>query len=159
MSIAKFYPEGTIISSGISKHMGAGGWRLGYFVFPRELQWLLKPMVCVATETFSGISIVYIHPKAVSAPVQYATISAFQSDPALDKYLANSRKILKTLSKKVVDILLDAGIKIHYPEGGFYVFPSFAPFHKELARQGLHTDIDLAKRILSDTGVAMLPGR
>ena len=29
ISIAKYYPEGTIISSGLSKWCGAGGWRLG----------------------------------------------------------------------------------------------------------------------------------
>ena len=37
VSIARFYPEGTIVSSGLSKWCGAGGWRLGYFVFPDSL--------------------------------------------------------------------------------------------------------------------------
>ena len=36
-SIAKYYPEGTIISSGISKWAGAGGWRLDFFAFPKEV--------------------------------------------------------------------------------------------------------------------------
>ena len=31
LSISNFYPEGTIISSGLSKWCGAGGWRLGFF--------------------------------------------------------------------------------------------------------------------------------
>ena len=30
-SISNFYPEGTIVSSGLSKWCGAGGWRLGFF--------------------------------------------------------------------------------------------------------------------------------
>jgi len=29
-SLASFYPEGTIITEGISKWCGAGGWRLGW---------------------------------------------------------------------------------------------------------------------------------
>ena len=33
ISIARFYPEGTIFSGGLSKWCGAGGWRLGLFVF------------------------------------------------------------------------------------------------------------------------------
>ena len=37
-SISKFYPEGTIISSGLSKWCGAGGWRLGFFVIPEKLK-------------------------------------------------------------------------------------------------------------------------
>ena len=31
-SISEFCPENTIISNGLSKWCGAGGWRLGYFV-------------------------------------------------------------------------------------------------------------------------------
>ncbi|MEM7678388.1 MAG: aminotransferase class I/II-fold pyridoxal phosphate-dependent enzyme, partial [Myxococcota bacterium] len=31
VSIAQYYPEGTIVSSGLSKWCGAGGWRLGTF--------------------------------------------------------------------------------------------------------------------------------
>ena len=37
-SISQFYPEGTIISSGLSKWCGAGGWRLGTLIFPKELK-------------------------------------------------------------------------------------------------------------------------
>ncbi|MCZ6831688.1 MAG: aminotransferase class I/II-fold pyridoxal phosphate-dependent enzyme, partial [Gammaproteobacteria bacterium] len=62
ISIARYYPEGTIVSNGLSKWCGAGGWRLGVFVFPRELAWLQQAMAALVTETFS----------AVSAPVQYA---------------------------------------------------------------------------------------
>ena len=40
-SIARYYPEGTIISTGLSKWAGAGGWRLGTFIFPPELRPLL----------------------------------------------------------------------------------------------------------------------
>ena len=36
-SISNFYPEGTIISTGLSKWCGAGGWRLGFFAIPNEL--------------------------------------------------------------------------------------------------------------------------
>ena len=32
-SISNFYPEGTIVSSGLSKWCGAGGWRLGFLQF------------------------------------------------------------------------------------------------------------------------------
>ena len=34
-SISSFCPEKTIISTGLSKWCGAGGWRLGYFIVPR----------------------------------------------------------------------------------------------------------------------------
>lgn len=52
-SIAEFYPEGTIILDGISKWAGAGGWRLGAFVFPPKLNWLRATMLAAASETVS----------------------------------------------------------------------------------------------------------
>src|SRR5690606_7376175 len=64
VSIARYYPKGTIISAGLSKWCGAGGWRLGTFTFPRELRWLLDAMASVASETYTS----------TSAPIQYAAV-------------------------------------------------------------------------------------
>ena len=36
-SMSRFFPEGTIVGSGLSKWCGAGGWRLGTFLFPELL--------------------------------------------------------------------------------------------------------------------------
>ena len=69
-SMARYYPEGTIISTGISKWAGAGGWRLGFFVFSKELSWLREAMTNIASETYTS----------VSAPIQYAACSAFIKD-------------------------------------------------------------------------------
>lgn len=77
VSIARFYPEGTIISSGLSKWCGAGGWRLGTFSFPKHLSWLLDAMAVVASETFTS----------TSAPIQHAAVTAFEDHPELDIYL------------------------------------------------------------------------
>jgi len=41
-SIANLCPEKTIISNGLSKWCGAGGWRLGHFIIPNELKKLRK---------------------------------------------------------------------------------------------------------------------
>ena len=41
-SISKYYPDGTIISSGLSKWCGAGGCRLGYFAIPEKLRSILN---------------------------------------------------------------------------------------------------------------------
>ena len=65
-SISQFYPEKTIISTGLSKWCGAGGWRLGYFIIPEALKELRDSLKILASETFSS----------VSAPIQYAAIAA-----------------------------------------------------------------------------------
>ena len=69
-SISKYYPEGTIISSGLSKWCGAGGWRLGFFAIPKELKSILSMLKVLASESFT----------AVSTPIQYAAIEAFEGD-------------------------------------------------------------------------------
>ncbi|RME35196.1 MAG: aminotransferase class I/II-fold pyridoxal phosphate-dependent enzyme, partial [Deltaproteobacteria bacterium] len=90
-SVARYYPEGTIISGGLSKWCGAGGWRLGTFVFPAELDWLAESMASVASETFT----------ATSAPIQYAAVRAFAGGLRLERYLWNSRRILKALGDHI----------------------------------------------------------
>ena len=69
-SISKYYPEGTIISSGLSKWCGAGGWRLGFFAVPTKLNSVLKMLKTLSSESFT----------AVSSPVQLAAVESFQGD-------------------------------------------------------------------------------
>ena len=149
VSVARFYPEGTVISSGLSKWCGAGGWRLGTFTFPRSLDWLMEAMAAVASETYTS----------VSAPIQYAAVEAFRGSMAIERYLWHARRILSTLGQKCYHILADAGVRIHPPEGAFYMFPDFSPFAKSLAKRNIKNSATLCERLLQETGVAMLPGR
>lgn len=147
-SIARYYPEGTIISSGLSKWCGAGGWRLGTFAFPRALDWLLEAMSSVASETFT----------AVSTPIQYAAVAAFEGGVAIETYLANARRILAALGLECAALLAGAGVRVHPPTGAFYLFADFGPFAEKLARRGIRGGASLCDRLLEDTGVALLPG-
>ena len=87
LSFARFYPEGTITSTGLSKWCGAGGWRLGVFLFPRQLAWLADAMAAVATETFTS----------TSAPIQFAAVQAYEGGPEIEEYLRRSRRVLAAL--------------------------------------------------------------
>jgi aspartate aminotransferase len=148
VSIARFYPEGTIISNGLSKWCGAGGWRLGTFSFPPDLRWLLDAMAVVASETFTS----------TSAPIQHAAISGFQHHPEIDEYLRRNRWVLKTIAKSLQSRLKEMGIELPLPHGGFYMFPNFEPYREKLESRGITGSVSLCERILNDTGVAMLPG-
>jgi aspartate aminotransferase len=147
-SIVPMYPKGTIFSGGLSKWCGAGGWRLGVFVVPREMRWLLDAMAAVASETFTS----------TSAPIQHAAVRAFEGGSDIEQYLADCRRILKALGQRLVGIFRDAGVDVLQPDGGFYLFPSFAPFVEGLRAQAITTSEALCERLLTDTGVALLPG-
>ena len=148
ISIAKFYPEGTIISSGLSKWCGAGGWRLGTFTFPSSLSWLLEAMASMASETFTS----------TSAPIQYAAVTAFRGGISIERYLNNARKVLKSLGFSIHKKLDRAGISAPKPEGGFYLFCSFKKYEAKLKKIGVTNSCELTKKLLEDTGVALLPG-
>ena len=147
-SIASFYPEGTIISGGLSKWCGAGGWRLGTFIFPNSLQWLMNSMSVVASETFTS----------TSAPIQYAAVRAYQGGSEIDQYLNQSRRIVRYLGIHLADKLRDIGADVTRPEGGFYLFPDFNRWREKLANRGIFTSPELCECLLEETGVAILPG-
>ena len=148
VSLARYYPEGTIISNGLSKWCGAGGWRLGFFVFPQTLSWLANGMAAVASETFTS----------TSAPIQYAAVSALEETPAMQDYLAHSRRILAELAGHACRTLSDAGAMINPAAGGFYLFPRFEAHRAALGGRGIDNGQALCERLLDETGVATLPG-
>ncbi len=148
VSIAQYYPEGTIVSSGLSKWCGAGGWRLGTFMFPPALRWLQDALAAAASETFTS----------VSAPIQYAAIEAFKLGPEIEEYLTHARRVLAALGARCHSILREAGIRVHAPEGGFYLFIDFTPLRAPLAARGITTCAQLCDSLLRDVGVACLPG-
>lgn len=147
-SIAGFYPEGTIVSSGLSKWCGAGGWRLGTFLFPKSLHWLMNGMAVVASETFTS----------TSAPIQYAAVRAFEGGDEIEQYLVHSRRIISSLGLHVTNTLRKAGIDVTQPMGGFYLFPDFSVWQEKLAKRKIYTSAELCETLLQDTGVAILPG-
>jgi len=148
VSIARFYPEGTIISTGLSKWCGAGGWRLGTFTFPKGLSWLREAMAVVASETYTS----------TSAPIQYAAIRAYKGGIEIERYLWHSRRILKLLATYLTDTLNKMGVAVSHPKGAFYIFIDFSPFREKLAKKGLTNSRDMCRALLNDIGIAILPG-
>ncbi len=138
-SISEFCPEKTIISNGLSKWCGAGGWRLGYFIIPETLKKFKDSLKILASETFSS----------VSAPIQYAAIAAYKNNHK--EYINTSRTILGTVGNYVYDNLISNKIIINKPEGGFYLMPEFLI-------EKFSTSEEMCSSILKETGVALLPG-
>jgi aspartate aminotransferase len=148
VSIARYYPEGTIVSNGISKWAGAGGWRLGAFVFPDTLSWLADTMAAVASETYTS----------TSAPIQFAAIRAFEANPEIDDYVGRCRAVLKALLGAGYARLEAAGAELTRPRGGFYLFPDFSRHAAAFAHHGIEDSVALCEAALEATGVAFLPG-
>ena len=138
-SVSKYYPEGTIVSSGLSKWLGAGGWRLGFFAVPHQLKTILKMLQILSSESLS----------AVSAPIQYAAVEAFSND--FSDFIKKTRNILFSVGNFVYNNLKSNNVLINPPQGGFYIMPEF--LNSKFKNSG-----EMCDDILKKTGVALLPG-
>ena len=138
-SISNFYPEGTIVSTGLSKWCGAGGWRLGFFAIPNQLKDLKNSLKILCSESFTS----------VSAPIQYAAVEAYNGDHST--YLNAVKKILSFTANYVHENLKSNAIDIIKPQGGFYLFPEFN-------NAKFSSSSEMCKDILNKTGVVLLPG-
>ena len=138
-SISNFYPERTIVSTGLSKWCGAGGWRLGFFAIPNQLKELKQSLKILCSESFTS----------VSAPIQHAAVEAYNGDHST--YLNRVKKILSFTGAYVYENLKSNAINVIKPEGGFYLFPEFT-------NAKFSSSSEMCKNILDKTGVALLPG-
>ena len=139
VSISNFYPEETIVSTGLSKWCGAGGWRLGFFAIPNQLKELKNSLKILCSESFTS----------VSAPIQYAAVEAYSSDHS--SYLGAVKKILSFTGNYVYQNIKSNVINVIKPEGGFYLFPEFT-------NAKFSSSSEMCKDILNKTGIALLPG-
>jgi len=112
------------------------------------MRWLLDAMATAASETYTS----------VCAPIQHASVRAFQGGPEIDTYLDASRKVLKALGNWSAQQLRTVGAKVDDPQGAFYLFPEFEDIRARLESRGIRTAEALCSQMLESTGVAVLPG-
>ena len=147
ISIAKHYPEGTIVTNGLSKWGGAGGWRIGALMIPNEMKNLAEALRIVISETYS----------CVSSPIQKASVLAFQEPEAIIEYKNKCKQILKRISIYVHDKLSKYDPELPEIVGGFYCYSTFDRFADQFISKGIHNDKDLCEYLLNEIGVAVLP--
>lgn len=147
VSLAHYYPEGTFITSGLSKWAGAGGWRLGVGIMPADIDpEFKKSYLGIASETYS----------CAPDPIQRAAIVAYQNDAQTAQYLQQQRDILSKIGNGFQQTLSAAGINVHAPQGGFYLYVDFSPMQEQLKAQGLQTSEQMCAKLIQETGVALL---
>ncbi len=148
VSLMHYYPERTLVTTGLSKWCGAGGWRIGALLLDSALAKQVKhTLLGIASETYS----------CNSTPAQYAAIAAYCFDGHMARYVECQRRIIKAIGQQVATMLREVGVNVHTPEGGFYLLPDFSPFADKLRNVQISNSQQLCSRLLADTGVALLP--
>ncbi|MFY7068476.1 pyridoxal phosphate-dependent aminotransferase [Nocardiopsis changdeensis] len=149
-SPAEFAPERTVISTGLSKNLALGGWRIGVLRLPdSELGHRLRGgLLGVASEIWSS----------PAAPVQEAAAHAFTEPAELVDHIDRSRRLHGIVARAVADVFTGAGATLAPPRAGFYLYPDFEPMRERLA--GLHgvtTGPGLTGLLLERFGMGVLP--
>jgi len=148
---ASISPERTVVTTGLSKNLALGGWRLGVARLPggrlgRELR---ARLLGVGSEIWS----------AAAGPVQQAAALAFSEPLPLVERVALSRRLHGRVARAVADRFAAAGASVPAPQAAFYVYPDFTPRADVLLRRhGITSDEGLADLLLRQHGVGVLPG-
>jgi aspartate aminotransferase len=150
VSVAHYYPEGTVVLGGLSKHLSLGGWRFGLAILPagRTGEALRRALKNIASSIWS----------CVSAPVQYAALVAYSNDPDVDAYVEQCTRMHGVRTRYLYGRLIEAGIPCVEPSGAYYVFPSFKKWKEPLAARGVRSCTDLSTYLLEKYELAALPG-
>ena len=149
-AVARILPERTVVTTGLSKSLALGGWRIGFARTP-DTPWgraLRAAVAGVASEVWSSLA----------APMQAVATHALGDPAELTAHIAASRRLHGRVARAVHARLLAAGLACRPPRAGFYLYPDFAPARAVLAEKGITTSRHLATELLETFGVATLPG-
>ena len=151
LSPAQAAPEQTVITTGLSKNLALGGWRIGAARTPagplgRRLR---TALLGAGSEIWS----------APAAPVQHAAALGFAEPPPITSRVAASRALHAQVAAAVAAVCANAGLIVPPPQAGFYVYPDFEPWRGHLQdRHQVTTSAALARLLLERYGAATLPG-
>ncbi|PZG21780.1 pyridoxal phosphate-dependent aminotransferase [Nonomuraea aridisoli] len=140
-SPADLAPERTLVTTGLSKSLALGGWRIGVARLPEGGHDLRARLLAVASEIWS----------APAAPVQEAAAYAFGDPPELTERIASSRRLHGVVARAVHERFVAAGARVDAPQGGFYLYP-------DLSHLRLGGSAELTKILLEEHGIGVLPG-
>jgi aspartate aminotransferase len=129
--------ERTVLMDGLSKSYAMTGWRLGYAVAPKALAAKFDQLMINSSSCAAGFT-------------QMAAVEALSS-PESEHAVHRMVKVFERRRDLVVDGLnAIPGVRCAKPQGAFYAFPNI---------EGTGFDErELADRLLTDAGVAVLPG-
>jgi aspartate/methionine/tyrosine aminotransferase len=147
-SIAGACGTNAAVTTGLSKHLSLGGWRVGFGLVPTAQKSLFDALNAIASETWSG----------VATPVQHAALVAVSGDDDIEAYIGRCTEIHAAVAKRAARIIRSSGLHCPMPQGGFYLWADFNSHAEALENRGITDSIQLADVLLADADVLALPG-
>jgi aspartate aminotransferase len=150
VSPARFVSERCFVTTGLSKSLALGGWRIGCARFPAsDLGERVRAEVLgLASEVWSSIA----------RPMLDVVAHVMDEPPEVTAYVGAGRRLHRQVSLAVHRELTAAGASTRPPGAAFYLYPDFCARREVLARRGVTTGAELARHLLDEHGVGVLPG-
>ncbi|NNM02747.1 MAG: pyridoxal phosphate-dependent aminotransferase [Nitrosopumilus sp.] len=139
VSMGKIYPEGTFVTNGLSKSHAAGGYRLGYVIFPQHAVDLKSQFKKILATEYT----------AVSTPIQHAAVAGFEISTEIDEYFTVTRNIHQIMGEYTYHRLTAIeGVKATRPDATFYLLADFNSFAMDLQKKNIHTSQKLSESLI-----------
>ncbi len=130
----------TIVLNGVSKAYSMTGWRIGYAAGPAKLIGAMKK----------------IQSQSTSNPTSISQVAAEAALNGGHDCVTPMVKAFKERHDYLVAALNEIpGVTCIESDGAFYAFPSFK---EAMAKLGVEDDVAFAEKLLTDAGVALVPG-
>jgi aspartate/methionine/tyrosine aminotransferase len=131
--------ERTIVVNGMSKTYSVTGWRVGYILAPEGITGAIRKM-----HDFMTVG--------APAPLQEAGAVALRLPDSYYQELAANYTVRRD---RLLGVLKAAGLNPFVPGGAYYIMCNIGPMRE---RQGLANDVEFTRFLVTDVGVAAVPG-
>jgi aspartate aminotransferase len=149
-SPAEYLPERTYVTSGLSKNMALGGWRIGFVRVPEGAAGgaAREALLGLASEVWSS----------APAPMQHVAAHVLNEPPEVVAHIDRSRRLHRATTLAAHGRLVAAGISCRRTTGGFYLYPDLESMRPQLAAHRVDGGDALATHLLERFGIGVLSG-
>ncbi len=147
-SMGEVYPEGSVVTGGLSKDRSSGGYRLGVGVFPARERRLIESVLKIAGSTYS----------CVAAPIQQAALKGYSLDDDVEAHVRDCSAVNALVGEQMSSMFSAHGAETCVPRGSFYLFVDWGHDAERFLRFGLDSSAKVAEHVLQVEHTAMLPG-
>lgn len=130
----------TVVLNGVSKAYAMTGWRIGYAAGPQKLIAAMKKIQSQSTSNPCSIA-------------QHAALEALTGPQDAVQHMLNSFKQRHDFVYERLGGM--KGVKVIPSDGTFYIFPDIS---EAMYAKGFKNDIEFSEALLSEVGVAIVPG-
>ncbi len=139
VSMAQIYPEGTFVTNGLSKSHAAGGYRVGYVLFPQYIVNFREQFKKILATEYT----------ATSTPIQHAAVAGFKNSLEMEEYFDVTRELHKIMGEYTYNRLAGIkGVTATKPEATFYLLANFNYYSDYFDTNNIKTSQDFSIALL-----------